>query len=326
MKEASVYRGILKQAWEITRRNKKLWVLGFLAIFWGNIGAYNIFDRSFGFLTAPTYPVSPGSLELAPVLKSATPLAIASGIVMTLLILSVLFILLWFMTVGRGGLIEAIAKRSDNKKVTVAAAITKGAKFFWPLLGIGLLSRLDVPLYVFLLAPAVRRTALGDGEGTGFFVLIFLAITLASLILSFLGIYASASVVLQGEKFLAAIKKSLQLFSRFWLVSIELALILYLVTLVLGIALIVAGLILGIPLLLLYVIVMLLQIPAGIWIVLVPAAVVYIALLIIVGSAFATFHMSAWTLLFMRLSREGAVAKVVRLTSRFAHVLHRKVI
>ena len=323
-KEETIYRGVLARAWRLAWANKPLWILGFLAIFWGNLGAYNVLDRSFGFPSLSSYPDKPGLV--ASVVDKATPASIVVGILITLLVLGIIAGLVALVTIARGGLIDAVARRDASKTPAIKDSLVLAKKSFWSLLGIALISRLDVPLSLFVLVPFARRAALSGQEHFTIFLVMFIVVTLLSLTFSFLGIYASAYVMLKGEGFVPAIRKSLSLFARFWLISIEMALILYAVTLVVGIGLIVAGFVIGIPLMLMYFIFLFMHVPGAMLIVGIPATTLYVVLLLCVGSAFATFHMAAWTILFKRLSEEGAVAKVVRLTARFGHIFHRKLI
>lgn len=323
-KEETIYRGILAKAWRLAWNNKLLWVLGFLSIFWGNLGAYNMLDQSFGFPTLASDSVKPGLVTA--VVDQASGASIVVGIFITVLILGILVGFVALITMARGGLIDALARRDAAKDAPLGGSMARGKAAFWPLLGIAILSRLDIPLAVFLLLPFARRAALSGQEHFTVFLLVFMAVTLLSLTLSFLGIYASAYVMLKREGFVSALYQSLMLFGRFWLISLEMALILYAVTLVVGIGLIVVGFVLGIPLMLLYFIFLFMHIPGAMLIVGIPAFILYVAILLGAGSAFATFHMAAWTLLFKRLAEEGAVAKVVRLTARFGHIFHRKLI
>ncbi len=323
-KEESIYRNILARAWRLAWRNKVLWILGGLSLFLGNLGAYNVLDRSFGFPDLVSYSDKPGLASS--VVHQATGASIAVGVAIMLLILGVIAGFVVLVTIARGGLIDAVARRDGSKSVAVGESLARGKSALWPLLGIALLSRIDVPLSLFVLVPFARRAALSGQEHFAIFLVVFIIITLLSLTLSFLGIYASAYVMLKGEGFVSALRKGVALFARFWLISIEMALILYAVTLLVGIGLIVAGFVIGIPLMLLYFIFLFMHVPGAIFIVGIPAAILYIALLLCAGSAFATFHIASWTILFKRLSEEGAVAKVVRLTARFGHIFHRKLI
>ena len=138
--------------------------------------------------------------------------------------------------------------------------------------------------------------------------------------------YAAGYVVLEGEPLGAALKRSLQLFARFWLISSETALLLYLVTFAVGLAVMAVGFVLAVPAVLLLAIATALKTSVLLWIILAPLITIYMVLLLAAGSAFMTFQFAVWTLLFLRLHQQGAVAKVVRLTARFSHILHRKIV
>lgn len=323
MKENTLYRHILKDALKIVWNNKTLWVLGFLAIFWGDLGAYQSLDRvlgDFGPKIAPLTVQKP----LLPSAEMFTPGGFALLLGLTLLVLAIIVGLIVLVTSARGGIIWAIAARRERKSVPLKEALKKGARSFWPLLGIGVLTRLDALLYVWILSPLVKGG--GNSSDLAFYILAFIAATLVSVVLSFLGVYAAAFIMIEGASFIESIKESLRLFARNWLISLELGLILYLITFFIGAAVIAVLLALGIPFLLLGVIAALTGSEIGVWTALIVLAFIYIAFLLVAGSAFITFQYSAWTLLYLRLRKQGALAKVVRLTSRFSNVLHRRIV
>lgn len=323
MQEGTLYRHILKEAWDITWRNKPLWVLGFLAVFWGDLGAYQSLNAALGNFF-PLLPWPPGkNLLPLPALPSATPGGVAAGIAAGLIVLALLAAIVVVATAGRGGLLLAIAKRRARQSIKLSVAFSRGARAFWTLLAIGILAKLDILLSSSLLTPLVRgETQPGQ---VALFVAAFVAVTLVSLVLAFLGIYASALVMIEGYPLRGAIAESVRMFARNWLVSMELALLLYAVGFIVGLALLIVIFVVSVPFILAGSLIALLNIPFGIWLVVIPALAAYIMLLVLIGSAFVAFQYTTWVLLFMRLRGEGAVAKTIRLTARFGRVLHRKI-
>ena len=323
MQEATLYRHILKDALSITWKNKILWLLGFLAVFWGDVGAYRSFNHALDNVGPhlPEKVAEAGSWSFPFEALSFGGFASLMLVTLVIMMLSAGFIML--VTAGRGGLLYAIVKTQDKEKVKVRAMLSRGVQAFWPLLGIGIISRLDIPLYMFLLAPL----ATGDAHPVKIvlFVSVFIILTIASLMLSLLGVYASLLVMLEGLPLMRAIRGALKIFAKNWLVSLELALILYFITVVVGLAVLLSFFVMSIPFLFVGILLTLMKIQGAMWFVLIPAMVVYIAVLLLFGSAFVTFQYSAWTLLFLRLKTETAVSKVVRLTARFGSVLHRKI-
>lgn len=327
MQEGTLYRHLLRDSWRITWKYKPLWVLGFLALFWGNVGAYNAMERVWGSLQ-PSLPASLPSAgaTVGQVLQAATPGALATAIFLVLIFLALTMLMIWLTTCARGGLFSAVERAKEGRTLTLKTALQKGSKHFIPLLIINVLTRLDIALYALVLAPIVSGTASGGTGAQTLYFFAFFAVTLISLLLSVLGMYASGYVVIEGETLGGAIRHSLQLFGKFWLISSETALLLYLLTFALGIVALTAGFVLAVPGVLLAAVTSFLKLTLAVKLIVGFFVALYILLLLLAGSAFMTFHFTVWTLLFLRLQKHGAVAKVVRLTARFGHILHRKIV
>lgn len=309
----------------LTWRNKMLWVLGFLAAFWG-VSSFSAFERVFSVLTqSARVPALPGPAAFS-VLTSATTGGKVVAFVLGLLMVGILLALLWLTTTSRGGLIFALARRMTGKPAPASDALRHEGSHFWPLLGIAILSRLDILLYLLVLPPLVTLREQGHPAALLLFVLAFVVASVITFALTFLGFYASAYLVLGGERFSDAIRLSIALAGRFWLVSLELALILYLLTLLVGVAFLVVGAMVATPLLLLSAITSLLGTSALSAVITGVTIALLIVLLFLVGAALVTFQFACWTLLYLRIVEQGAVAKVMRLTARFGHILHRKIV
>lgn len=323
MQEGTLYRHILKDALHITWKYKLLWALGFLAAFWGNVGAYHSVNSALEYVGPSLSARIPAeSLSSIPLeLFTTGSLVLIVFLIFILLALAVLFTVI--VISARGGLIYTIVENKQGQRPGLTKSLHKGVSVFWPLLGIGILARLDLPLYFWLFN---SLAASDTSAGVVLFILAFVAVTIISLVLSLLGVYASALVILEQVSFTQAIREAIQLFREHWLVSLEMALILYLVSIVVGLGVLISLFILAVPFLLLGLIAALTGSSVVLWIVLIPAILVYIAFLVLAGSAFVTFQYSAWILLYLRLYGQGAVAKVVRVTSRFGHILHKKIV
>ncbi len=323
MQEGILYRRILREALNLTWKHKALWLLGFLAVFWGDVGAYRALNRTLGKVDffSDVVPWRETVLQAGAVFSTG---AFVASILLTLLVLAFLVAFLMLVTAGRGGLIAAVAEKAVRRGPQILPSLRKGLHAFWPLLGIGILSRLDVPLYLMLFGN------LGEVESSpALFILYvgaFIVLVLLSIVLSLLGMYASSAVMLRGVSMRRAIAESFRLFEKYWLVSVEMGLLLYLITFLVGLVVVFVLFVLGLPFFFLGVLAGLLKASFGVWAAIGGAATVYVVFLLLVGSAFMTFQYAAWVLLYLRLEKEGAQAKLVRLTSRFAHIFHRKIV
>lgn len=319
-----MYRHILREAWRVSFRNRMLWPLGLLAVGWGGIGVYQSFNRTLRFVgpALPTQLAEGG--RLLPPFEALSVGGFAALLLIALLVLGIIAALVVLATSGRGALIWACARRYEGKSARASVAFKKGTAAFWPILGIAILSKLDLLLYIVLLDPLIEGPL--TTARFALYIIAFVGVTLVSLLLGFLGMYASALVMLEGHSMRQAIFESFALFVRNWLVSLELALILYLVSFVVGVVVLAGLAALTIPFILLSTIATSLQAAWAVGIVGTLMILIYVAGLALAGSIFVVFQYATWVLLYLRIRDEGAVAKVVRLTARFAHILHQKIV
>lgn len=324
MKEDTLYRHILRDSLRLTWKYKGLWILGILAMFWGDLGAYQALNAALGDVHPRMLSSLPNVLSRLPDnFPALTSGSIVIGILMTAVLAAILIALLVLAISARGGLLYAILQRNKKRTFSTKEGLRRGLRAFWPLFGVGIITKLDLILAFFLLNPLMNFEEFP--LSLPLFMSAFIITTLVSLTLAFLGIYASALIILEGYSFKNAMVESFTIFSRHWLVSIELALILYALGFLVGIALLMGLFVLSVPFILVGSIITLMHIPWALWLVIIPALICYIAILVFVGAAFVTFQYTCWTLLFLRIREDGAVSKIMRVTSRFGHILHRKI-
>ena len=124
------FGGILRRAWEITWRNKILWLLGILSAIGSGSGGYSgnsnfRFDQN-----------DPNFQDRFPDLDPNVVIAIVLGIACVAIVLAIVF---WILSIiGRGGLIGGINVADTRGSVSLGEAWRIGTKYFWPVLLIGL--------------------------------------------------------------------------------------------------------------------------------------------------------------------------------------------
>src|SRR3990172_1688691 len=132
------YRNILSRAWKITWNNKILWLFGFLAGMGsgggGGGGGGEPNGGNGGFGGGPGGNLPP---NLERQLEEPVVIAIIIGAACVLFTLAVaLFVL---SIIGRGALIGGVRLADDNGKVAFGEAWSIGTRYFWRMLGIGLI-------------------------------------------------------------------------------------------------------------------------------------------------------------------------------------------
>lgn len=137
---------VLGRAWEITWRWKMLWVLGFLAAL-GQGGGFPQPSYSFSGDEFDQFTYTPiGPLDEI----FAAMTAIIAVICIVIIIAIIIAIIIWVISViARGGLIAAVQQIEDDGTTSFGRAWSVGAKKFWTLFGLGVLTTLPTLILVF---------------------------------------------------------------------------------------------------------------------------------------------------------------------------------
>ena len=325
-KPTQVYRPIFKKAWEITKQNRFLWVFGLFAALAGNGGIYEILIKGFGRI------VSEGEANLMtskwawltnffsfPRLEDLyvrSPLFVSLLWVLFFVILAALAFLIWIIVTSRGALVSSIKKIATRKKTDLHEGWTEGKKYFWPVLGLNLLSKaLTFGLLILITVPAMLfLTGQGGNVGLDLFlyILAFVIFTSLALFISFMAIYATCFVVMENKPFAESIRLSWKMFIKNWLISIEMALLLFGITIAAGVGIILFTLLYMIPVALLLFAFSYLELTIGFWLIAFLATLGWFLALFFAGAIISTFQFSSWTLLFIEINKKKIWSKLLR--------------
>lgn len=315
-----IYRGIVRQAWDALWRNPVLWIFGLFAALAGNGGEFTALANTVDRISNQASFL--GTLESA---AATNRVAIVVHnlflniiryplITLWLMFLAAVTTLLivWVVIVAQVALIRSGNALAQGKSINFADALGAGAQHFWSVFWLNTVLRFATYLaFTAALLPFLFYYIVHPGSGwsfNGVMLLSYLIFVPIAIMLSFITKYAAMYVVLNGEKWLEAIAKAINLFFRNWLVSIEMALLMlainFCISILLAIFLIPDTLALGFS-------VIGAQVNAAVAIRLMLTFASFLA----VGAWFSTFQYLAWTFLFRKLSAGGVVAKLIRLTN-----------
>ncbi len=230
-----IYREVLRQAWIIVYKNKFLWVLGFFASFISGVGIYDIVIRglrgavSRGALNASLYPAD--ALGLGAISIPVTLLAEGGPLLFVIPVMLVVAfavaVLTWLAVNSLAGSMHATSKIIKGGRPDLRDAMSAGAHHFWPVLGVSLASRTVASLFLAGVSFPVFLAVKDSGAVSSvLYILLFLILVPLSLTVSFLGLFTSAGIVVRDQKWLEALKTAWLQFSKHWIVSLEMALIL----------------------------------------------------------------------------------------------------
>ena len=315
------YRSVLGSAWTITKQHKKLWIFGLLAFLLSAGGEYQILTKilneDYG---AGVYEKMQSSSTFLLDINFWSDLCkvcftqprAGFGIVLLLILMAGLaFVILWVCIKSQIALVKwsktySIAKNKEKIAAFWTEMFSRDQKF-WPVLGLNLSLKVLISLLFLLLSlPLIflyfRDSSFAILVYTVFFI-VFLPVAIS---LSLIIKYSIAYNVLEKHSFVKSIEAGYVLFSRNWLVSLEMAISLFLINFLIGL----------IAMFLLSVVLLPIILTLIIFNALFPLYVITIfsfSILVITAAALMTFQTASWTILFLELKSKGAEAKLERI-------------
>ncbi|MDD5528013.1 MAG: hypothetical protein PHO56_03515 [Patescibacteria group bacterium] len=331
-----LYRDILKKSLAITWTHKNLWFFGIFAALLGGVGQYTMsLSRSpedwstsvFSALAVFFGQNGSGNVfaNLTRLFQSDPVAAIIFSAFILIIVVVSLFVL-WLAVICQGGLINnaaAIIKSNDKKAgLPIRDGLEKGINKFWPMLGFNLIGAALTCFFAALVGlPLVFMTAAADLRVFLLYVLLFIIFIPLALIISFFVKYSVCFSVLQGRKFVDCFIEACRLFGKYWLVSIEMALILFIVDFLVVFVLGLFILVLAIPYIFFMRILSLaffVTIGADNFFQFAVTAGLFLAIIMVVlaGAIVTVFKTTAWTDIFIHLAeKKGGLAKLERLAA-----------
>jgi hypothetical protein len=328
-----LYRDILKRSVAISWSHKNLWFFGIFAALLGGAGQYIMTisrspeDWTNSVFSAIAILNSKGNIIFN--LGRLFQLDPASAVIISTFILIVIFFVffvLWLAVISQGGLINntaAIIKNNIKKgDLPIRDGLEKGMRNFWPVLAYNLIGAALVCFCAVLSGlPLIYLTGASGWQVFSLYIILFLIFIPLSLIISFLVKYAIIFSIVKGKNFVDAITDSFHLFTKYWLVSLEMALILFMIDFFSVIALGLVIMILAIP----YIFVMRI-LSLALYLIfggydifqLTLVGGLFLALISVVwvGAVITVFKTTAWTDIFISLvDKKGGLAKLERVAA-----------
>ena len=321
------YRHILADAWKTVRKNKALWLLGFFVSFLGNGGVYEMLiqgtgrlglDEDFGGFFGLAQMAGGGSLAQA--LSNAGVQSLVVVLLVALTALGLAMVAVWVVVSAQGGLIAGARDAERGRKTAFGSLFAAGNEVAWPLFVLNALSRLAVMAFFYLLL-SLTILYLADANLWSSFSYLagFVLLIPLTLIIGFVTIYAACYVTLQRLPLVAAIESAVALFRKYWLISLETALVLFGVNLLAAFGIAAATAVAGIVLLPLLVGASLVEGGALVAVIIALASLVAVVILAAVGGGLAAFQYAVWVHLFTKLHARGhgGTSKIARWFERF---------
>lgn len=313
-----LYREALSHSWQITWKNKNLWIFGLFATLLGQMGLMELFTK-LGYASSD-YALYPRWLALPKLFKILDWGSVSLHFDGWIWLIWLGVIMFGFCIFGifvaissQGALIDMSGKFAKNKKnADLSVAWSKGVNHFWRLFGLHFLKKVILVVLAVIVGYATLNFVIqASGLGLVLFLLIFLLAVLVGMVVSFLVIYTAFYIVVEDYKLGKALHSAWNLFLDHWLVSLELAFIVLFINFVVGIVVLFLFLFLFLPMLF-------------VWFVAVATSMYWLALvglflgmlffllsIILVGSIFTVFTTSIWVYVFTHMHKTGVVSHLL---------------
>lgn len=292
---------MVKKAFQITIKNKYLWLFGFFAGASG--GGYNFYSGGSGSGSDYRGKSDYGFDQFGTDIKNYF---LDHWILIVGLAILFIGIMLFFMVMrilSQGALIGAVNKIDSVKSSSLRDGFKIGRKYFWRILGLGLLTGLAVFLALVILGTPIIFLFIYKMYVRGIIlVLLGLAIFIPlSIVVNYATLYGYRYIVLYDKKIIQALKSAFDLFIKNIWQSIVFSLILFLVGIATAIAAFIILFAIAIPFIILGFLAYFVAQWIGAVIVSGLAFVIFIGLMFVLGAIIATFQSSLWTLAFKDL-------------------------
>lgn len=322
------YRLLLKKAFLITKRHRFLWFFGLFAAIMGNGGEVQMLFRANDAVanlpqtlndwTAFFSIYSPQDL-LANIWVLITLRPIATLLMLLLIIVLFVFVI-WLIMVSQGALVYSTAQLYTSKYVSFASAMAEARPLAGKIFLLNFATRFVLyGALVILALPFTVLAVLNNGAGFGLFGIILLAYVVTvplAMIVNFILKYALVHIVVEKMSFWPAFVKAWKIFKEFWFVSLEMAVIMFFINIAAGISLFVLAFVLTVPFFAIAVVMSSSGVAVLGGIAILIAIVIFMLLILLIGSWLATFQHASWTLLWFEIMKGKAYPKLMRLTSK----------
>ena len=315
LKEQSLYRDLIRGAWEIAWHRRELWLLGLLAsLLMMNGGAFEFITRAiFKISSGEPFSGSVAYAQIALDSMASGDAATQTSIFFTILLLAAVFALVVVVaTAASGGLLGAAAKKALKRPTNPRGAFTDGMSKLGPLILTQAVGRIVIFCAFALAALGVYFTFADVGSMT-LAIILFVVFAAATLIVSFLMMMTNAGIMVGGERWVNAVHDACRFLRKHWLISFEMIALIFVIALAAAVAIILVALVLLVPFALILIALAALHVTYGLTVLMFIYGLLALAAIVTVGSMLAVFEHAAWALLYVRLADRGAAPKLERL-------------
>ncbi len=300
-----IYRQALSHSWKLVWHNKILWIFGLLAALVGQFGINNFVGK---LAVAISTNISLSDYFLGTYWKvqgwGTLLLAWLAVIAAAVCIITILA-----AVAAQGAIIAAALDWYKKKKTdSLKKAWHRGTKHFWKLFFLNVIKRAVFFLVILAVVSLIRNTG---ASNMTYSLIFFILGTFIALIVSTVTIYAAGYVVEDESGLIEAIIKGWNLFAGHMLVSLELSLIFFVFDVILVAVTLALSTLVLIPTFVLSLVAGFTGLTGLITVGIFISLIIFILFIVLIGSVYNAFTISAWTYMFMKMHREGVRSRVL---------------
>lgn len=312
----TLYRTILKKAWDITIKHKMLWIFGLFASIFNNYEIVKLIGKekgaNFALNTIYTFweNVNIETLTERPLFSVLAFLGI-------LILFSIAALLIWIAVNSQITMIQSIRGIYHNQKPTFKKTYKDAQKQFWPILELNIGAKIAIILTTLLINLPIWLQLFFNNVSFGIVTnILYIALFILSYILStviyFIVLYGIILFVTSKQSLTNALKNAYYLFKTHWLTSIEMVLILVACTVIVSILSNILNIIL-LPL-------VLTATQLNIGILRITLSILLILTVVGINAVLigwlSAFQLTNWILLYESLEKNNFLSKVKRLAQK----------
>jgi len=213
----------------------------------------------------------------------------------------------------------------EKRKISLKESFKIGVDKFWPILELNVITKvilLGILVFLAYLASLIVFTS--SAANMFIYVLSFIIFIVLGIIIYFLTIYGTAFVILRDRNAFAGLKDAWHIFTKNVLLNLEVGLLLFIINLLVVLAFVMLNFIVLSPFVLLYFIFLVSSMKICASIITLLMLVVFLIIMVLVGSWWSTFQLGVWAILFEQLAFGGVKSKTQRLFELLIRRIRRK--
>ncbi len=318
-----LYRTILRDAWNITRHKRWLWVFGLFVAFLGGGGEYNLIAKNVSIvrdegavLTSLSTMLQQSGIgvwydTVVEVIGNMNPMSIVLLLITIIAIIGV-FIL---AVISQGALVSGIFRVYKGSKPSLNESWNRGKGKLKDVFVLNIVGKIVLYIVFAIIAFPFFYLFLQAYNLVWQWVLVlisFLIFVPLAIVISFLIKYAIIFAVVKNNDIKLALSDSWRLFRNNWIVSLEMALILFIINLLVGLGIMIGMVFVAAPFLMFAFVGVYFDISILFWLSIVFGAFVLFVGVFTIGAMLSVFQTASWVILFDRIVEGAAVPKIVR--------------